>query len=552
MYEPNDRDRNPNADATYKSEESAHPMEDAAPAAAGAGAVWEGETYHSGPLPNGGAGDSGAGTAAQGNASTQWQGNPAGYGDSGYQPYSGNPNSQPGAGQQPPVWHQNTWQPPQYQNPVSGKPPRRRREKKAKGARKGMPAWGRVLAGAAGCFVISACTLGVFVGLVNTGVIQFGAAGGSGAAFTINKLIDNSASATNTAATGLLTKQQVAEKVVPSVVLIQNYQAQAAQSPYGYFFGGGQGGSGSGSGDGEQQDSQLYSEGSGVIMSADGYIITNAHVVADADTLTVVTSDQKSYAAKLIGSDAATDLALLKIDAAGLTPAEFGSSKDLKVGDDVVAIGNPGGSELASSSTFGNVSALERSITNSDTGYTMKCIQTDAAINPGNSGGALVNMYGQVVGINSSKLTEVGGTSAEGLGFAIPIDTAQPIVSNLKSYGYVKDRAQLGISGRDINDAYAQQIGLSKGGVMIFRITNDSLTKAGVVVGDIITKIDDTEVESAAEISSYISTKKAGDTVKLELIENQTGKTKTATVALIQQTGQSGQAEDSSGQQAQP
>lgn len=531
MYDPNDKNWNPDADAVNKSQETANATNETE-----SGTVWEGESYHSGRLPNDNTGFSG--TRRTDTTGSGWQNNATGNNGT-YSTYSPS-----GAGQQPdqqpPVWHQNTWQPPQYQNPAT--PPRRRREKKAKGPKKGFPVWGRILVGIVGCFVISAATLGVFVSLVNGGYIQLGSSGSGGSAFTINKLVDNTASTTNTATqSGLLTKQQVTEKVVPSVVLIQNYQMQTAtgaQNPFEYFFGqGGQQQNGGSNGNNDDSDSQLYSEGSGVIMSSDGYIITNAHVVDGADTLTVVTSDQKSYTAKLIGSDTVTDLALLKIDATGLTAAEFGSSKDLKVGDDVVAIGNPGGSELSSSCTFGNVSALDRSITNSDTGYTMKCIQTDAAINPGNSGGALVNMYGQVVGINSSKLTEVGGTSAEGLGFAIPIDTAQPIISDLKAYGYVKDRAQLGITGRDINDAYAKQMGLPQGGVMIFRITNDSITKAGVNVGDIITKIDDTDVQSVSQISSYIATKKAGDTVKLELIDSQSAKTKSATVTLIQQTG---------------
>lgn len=503
MYDPNNQNnRNPDMDAQNKSTGSA-PYTGAQQNTQGP--VWEGTSYHSGPIPQeNGAPQNGA---SQGQPPVQ---------------------NADGASQ----WHQNTWQPPQYQNP--GTQPPHHREKKPKGERRGMPVWGRVLAGIVGCFVISAASIGVFVGLVNSGYIHLNATS-SGTGFTINRLVssgDTTANTTNTS--GLLTKQQVAEKVVPSVVLIQNYQTQASQgSLYDYFFGGQQG-----SQDDDSGEDQLYSEGSGVIMSADGYIITNAHVVEDADALTVVTSDNKSYEAQIIGADEVTDLALIKIDATGLTPAEFGSSSDLSVGDDVVAVGNPGGSELASSVTYGNISALNRSITNSDTGYTMQCIQTDAAINPGNSGGALANMYGQVIGINSSKLTEVGGTAAEGLNFAIPIDTAQPIISNLQAYGYVKDRAQLGISGRDINDAYAQQIGLSQGGVMIFRITNESLTNAGVQVGDIITKIDDTDVDSAAAISSYIAMKKAGDKVTLTLIDGQSGQEKTAEVTLAQQTGQ--------------
>ena len=159
-------------------------------------------------------------------------------------------------------------------------------------------------------------------------------------------------------------------------------------------------------------------EGSGVIFSEDGYIVTNQHVVDGATSLKVVTSDGTSYEAQLVGEDTQTDLAVLKIEAEGLTPAEFGSSEDLQVADEVMAIGNPGGLQLSSSVTMGYVSALNRAVTNSETGYTLNCIQTDAAINPGNSGGALVDMNGHVVGINSSKIAAV---DYEGLGFAIPL-----------------------------------------------------------------------------------------------------------------------------------
>ena len=179
-------------------------------------------------------------------------------------------------------------------------------------------------------------------------------------------------------------------------------------------------------------------EGSGIIFSEDGYIVTNAHVVDGATSLKAILSDGTTYEAELVGSDTLTDLAVLKIDATGLQAAEFGSSEDLRVADQVMAIGNPGGYQLNSSVTIGYVSALNRAISNSSTGYTMEYIQTDAAINPGNSGGALVNQYGQVVGINSAKISATG---YEGLGFAIPAETAQPVISDLIEYGYVKDRA---------------------------------------------------------------------------------------------------------------
>lgn len=527
-------------------------------------AVWSGESYHSGRIHSDDYTPEG-----YTNPSTQWQNGSSytpPYGTTQSQPpYSDYTTSgQPDSSQQEPVWHQNTWQPPQYQNPSSAQP---RSKKKKPRDKKGSPAWVRIVAGIVGGFMISACSIGVFVALVNNGVVQFGSNGSGNSAFAITKMIGSSSSAAASTASGsgkVLTKQQVSEKVIPSVVLVQNYQntssgldfsgtsTQQNGSAYddtSYFGGYGQdggtqqngrqsGGTSSGSTSEESGSLSPAGEGSGVITSSDGYIMTNAHVVESASALKVVLNNGKSYEAKLIGSDTVTDLALIKINATGLTAAEFGDSSNLKIGDEVVAIGNPGGSELVSSATFGNVSALNRTITD-ENGYSRECIQTDAAINPGNSGGALVNMYGQVVGINSSKLTQVGGTSAEGLGFAIPINDAQPIISSLKQYGYVKDRAVLGISGRMIDSVTARIYGLSSTGFVIQKITSTELTKAGVTVGDMITKIDDTTVASSGTITSIVSKKKAGDTVKLTLLSLQTGKTTTVSVKLTAQTGKS-------------
>ena len=255
-------------------------------------------------------------------------------------------------------------------------------------------------------------------------------------------------------------------------------------------------------------------------------------MVDGADSLKVITSDGKTYEAELIGSDSMTDLAVIKVDAEGLTAAEFGSSSDLVVADPVIAIGNPGG--LQSSVTVGYVSALNRPVTSSDTGYTMNCIQTDAAINPGNSGGALVNMYGQVIGINSSKIVATG---YEGLGFAIPIDDALPIIRNLKDYGYVKDRAMLGISGQYLDSWTANFYGLPSG-MYVAEVNNESVSDAGVQQGDVITKIDDEEITSANTISNYIAKKKPGDEVTLTITRGLTNKTFTCKVTLTESTGQ--------------
>ena len=309
---------------------------------------------------------------------------------------------------------------------------------------------------------------------------------------------------------GELTITERAEKVLPSTVGIVSY-IQNQQSIFG----------------GEQ------SQGSGIIISADGYIVTNEHVISGATSIKVVLQDDSEYNATLVGSDERTDLAVLKIDATGLTPAEFGNSDQMQIGEQVIAIGNPGGLELAGTVTVGYVSAVNRSITTTN-GNTVNCIQTDAAINPGNSGGALVNMYGQVIGINSSKIVATG---YEGLGFAIPIDDALPIIRNLKDYGYVKDRAMLGISGQYLDSWTANFYGLPSG-MYVAEVNNESVSDAGVQQGDVITKIDDEEITSANTISNYIAKKKPGDEVTLTITRGLTNKTFTCKVTLTESTGQ--------------
>ena len=393
----------------------------------------------------------------------------------------------------------------------------------------------KIVAGVLCCAVISAASVGGFAALINNGVVQVNNAGSGNATFTINKLINSDESDPTTTVSGDMTQQEVAAKVLPSVVCIQNYQqTDMRQGLSGSFWGQGQSqDDGSDSSD-SQEDSGVSptSEGSGIIATSDGYIITNAHVVEGADSLKVITSDNQVYEAELIGSDTMTDLAVIKVDATGLTAAEFGSSDDLQVADPVIAIGNPGG--LSSTVTVGYVSALNRPVTSSDTGYTMNCIQTDAAINPGNSGGALVNMYGQVIGINSSKIVAEG---YEGLGFAIPIDTAQPVIYDLQEYGYVKDRAMLGISGQYLDDWSANFYGLPSG-MYVAEVSNESVTEAGIQRGDVITQIDDTDITSANTISNYIMDKKPGDTVTLSVTRGLTGETFTCEVTLTESTGQ--------------
>lgn len=277
--------------------------------------------------------------------------------------------------------------------------------------------------------------------------------------------------------------------------------------------------------------------GSGVIMSADGYIITNNHVVvseqtgAEANKVTVILSDGTNLPAEIVGRDAQTDLAVLKVQADdSLTPAEFGDSTALRPGEDVYAIGSPGGVELANTITGGRISAINRDITISD--RVMSLIQTDAAINPGNSGGALINAYGQVIGITSAK---IGGEDYEGLGFAIPMDTAKEIVDQLIQYGYIVGRPQIGISGQNLSEREAEAYDVPQG-VLIARIDSRSnAAQAGVRVNDIIIGINGKDITTMDEINEVKDDLKAGDQITLKLYRVSTGKTLTASFALNDQ-----------------
>ena len=382
--------------------------------------------------------------------------------------------------------------------------------------KRGTPFGVKLLAVVLCCVVVSAATLGTFVLLIQNGVINIESSG-SNAAFTISRVVNDETQETGTVSA--MSEQDIAEKLIPSVVCIQNYQIT---QQYGFM-----------QTDSEGSEVSPAGEGSGIVFSEDGYIVTNAHVVDGATSLKVILSDGTTYEAELVGSDELTDLAVIKIDATGLQAAEFGSSEDLRVADQVMAIGNPGGYQLNSSVTIGYVSALNRAITNSSTGYTMEYIQTDAAINPGNSGGALVNQYGQVVGINSAKISATG---YEGLGFAIPAETAQPVISDLIEYGYVKDRAMLGISGQFIDSLTGRFYGLPQG-EYVGALNSDEAQARGLQVGDVITSIDGTALESEAVLRSMINEKKPGDTVELEVYRPSTNNTLTITLELSESTG---------------
>ena len=309
-----------------------------------------------------------------------------------------------------------------------------------------------------------------------------------------------------------ISPSEVAAKVIPSVVCIQNYQQSAMQQyPFAQTLS-------------LEEKLSLAAEGSGIIYTEDGYIITNAHVVEGASLIKVVLDNEDVYEAKLVSIDVDTDLALIKIEANGLTAIEIGDDDKLAVGDFVMAVGNPGGSEFSSSVTFGIVSAKDRPL-DIDGGYTMNTIQTDAAINPGNSGGALVNMNGELVGINSAKYVATG---YEGLGFAITVEEALPIIEDLKEYGEVKGRSKLGVSGMMIDSLVANYYNL-KEGFYVAEITN---ANAGTLqVGDVITAVDGMSISSESDIKNALQKKEAGDSVTVQYWRN--GNSQETTIVLV-------------------
>ncbi len=332
----------------------------------------------------------------------------------------------------------------------------------------------------------------------------------------------------NKPSAGLLDQapETVAAEVTPSVVCIQNYVSVTYQTSQGGFF---RGFNGLNFQEPEfATEIRLNGEGSGIILTEDGYISTNAHVVSGADLIKVVLSDDTLYEATLIGIDTDTDLAVIKIDAEGLTPAQLGDSDELSVGQYVMAIGNPGGLEFSSTVTLGIVSAVNRPLKLEENGYSMNTIQTDAAINPGNSGGALVNMNGQVIGINSAKYAATG---YEGLGFAISINEALPIIKDLMDYGRVRGRSMLGVSGTMLDAFTAEHYNLVEG-FYIYEVNNPN---AGTLrAGDIVTKINDTEVTADNVIKNALKDIEPGESITVEYFRSQDGSTGTTTLTLME------------------
>ena len=350
---------------------------------------------------------------------------------------------------------------------------------------------------------------------------------------------------------GVLTTEEIVQKVMPSVVGIKSefeLDANEFEGSGGYGGFGGFRDFGDIFGFGDSYGSHIPQEnpigtGTGVVISEDGYVVTNAHVIYDsvngyelASEISVLHGDD-SYIAEVIGYDVDCDLAVLKIEADGLTAAELGNSDELNLGEDVTAIGNPLGLDLMNTVTKGIISGLNRNITIND--KTMNLIQTDTAINSGNSGGPLINKYGQVIGINSSKMSSggLGEASVEGICFAIPSNKVADVVEDFMNYGYVKGKPQLGITCRDVTADISQMYGMPIG-VYVIEVSEGSAAEtAGLKKGDIITAVDDTAITNSVELTAQKNLHTAGDEIKLTFMRN--GEEMTITLTLDEQTERS-------------
>ena len=378
---------------------------------------------------------------------------------------------------------------------AASKPPKKRRKRSG----------GRIVRSAVA--LVLAAAMGFAGGFVGARV------GNAGNKVVIQQVerTDSSAASGTAVASGGMTTSQVSEMVSPSVVVITTEQVVYSQwSWYG-------------------QNQVESGAGSGVIISSDGYILTCAHVVSGASQITVTIGDT-DYTATVVGEDDTSDVAVLKIDATGLTPATVGDSDSLSVGDSVLAVGNPLG-ELGGTVTSGIVSALNRSVTIQGTSSTntMSLIQMDASVSPGNSGGGLFNMNGELVGIVNAKSSS---SDAEGLGFAIPVNDAVKVAQELLENGYVTGRPYLGISYFAVTDAQtAAQLGVNAYGVYIVEVVKGGpADKAGLQAGDRIVSMDGSEVATQSDLGTLMQDHKAGDSIEITVARG--GQMQTVTVTL--------------------
>lgn len=319
-----------------------------------------------------------------------------------------------------------------------------------------------------------------------------------------------------------------ASKILPSIVGITITYNVTSSAPYYSLFGNGQ-----------SLTSEATASGSGIIISEDGYIVTNNHVVSSSSESTyydiseatslkvTLYGDDTQYDATIVGKDSQTDLAVLKIDKTGLTPAEFADSDTVQVGEFAMAVGNP--LDLGTTITCGVVSAVNRKVQDSESSTTYNCIQTDAAINSGNSGGALVNSQGQVIGINTLK---VSSTGVEGIGFAIPINSTTDIIDQLITYKTVK-RPYIGISGRDLDADTAKRYNLVEGVYVVSVEEYSAAEKAGLQIGDVITQADGQSITTMDQLNEIKNSHSIGDTMTLKI--NRDGEEKDLTLTLGEQ-----------------
>ncbi len=270
---------------------------------------------------------------------------------------------------------------------------------------------------------------------------------------------------------------------------------------------------------------QTASAGSGFVLTTDGYIVTNHHVIDGANTVKVTLYNGETYDATVIGSDEDYDIGVIKIEAAGLQAVTLGDSDGLNVGDHVLAVGNPLG-ELTFSMSGGMVSSVNRAINVSGTPFNM--IQTDTSINPGNSGGPLINSYGEVVGIVSAKYSSYSSESVEGLGFAIPMNDVLAMIQDIMTNGYVTNKPYLGVTAGTMNAQMAKQTGLTEGVYIYSVVAGNAAEKAGLQVGDVITKVGDTTVSSMEDLTAVKKQYAAGDTTAFTVYRG--GKTITVDV----------------------
>ena len=322
---------------------------------------------------------------------------------------------------------------------------------------------------------------------------------------------------------GMMTPNQVYEKVKHSVVAVVTY------------------------GQGSDLTDSPISSGSGIVFSEDGHIVTNSHVIGDSNQYPVKVvftgqdenEEDQEYPAQIVGYDKRTDIAVLKIAAAGLTPAEFADSDQLKVGDTVLSLGNPGvaGENFTNTLTKGMVSAVNRTVTMSS--INMQYIQTDAAINPGSSGGALLNLYGQVVGINAAKITT---TEIEGICFAIPTNIAKDVINDIVKNGYVSDRVRLGVTIRGLSSYEAEMYNVPQGLVIVGFSSDSEIPSKGAEIGDIITAINGVNTTSSNTLYNELEKFKAGEKVKLTIYRQASGSQRARTfeieVTLLEDRGE--------------